>query len=139
MPAHMPASFTRHAFHKQKKEKEEHLNPHTITMELSLWANHPKAQLSLPSRGATNSLCNRTKLERHLAHFGAPLHNRHQMPSRRLFWAFLLSLRPDCLYPQARIIIPRGHPMSLSEAIAFNSHGVNLLAAFPAFTLLTHP
>ena len=41
--------FTFHIIPIKKKEKEEHLHPHTITMELSLWANHPKAQLSLPS------------------------------------------------------------------------------------------
>jgi len=32
MPTHMPASFTRHDFHKpNKKEREEHTQPHTIT------------------------------------------------------------------------------------------------------------
>jgi len=38
-------------------------------------------------------------------------------------------------YPPTRNIILKGHPMSPSEAIAFNSHGENLLAAFQAFTL----
>ena len=65
--------------------------------------------------------------------------------NRRSFWALSVysrssgGLRPPCHHPRTRSIILRGRPMSLSEAIAFNSHGANLLTAFPAFTVLTHP
>ena len=88
-----------------KKERRDHLYPHTITNGLSLWANHPKDQPSLFSRDQLK---------------GKPISMRgDELPLltvKQSFWAFLMGLRPPCSYPSTRTIILKGHPMTLSEA-----------------------
>ena len=78
-------------------------------MELSLWANHPKDHKpSLFSRDQP---------------YDKPISMRgDELPLltvKQSFWAFLMGLRPPCLYPLTRNIILKGYPMSLSEANSF--------------------
>ena len=115
-------------------------------MELSLWANHPKDQPSLSFRDRTPQpismrgdelplLTVKTKL-------ASDYYRRHPKTYIRCQSHAILGLSDGAASP---LLIPldqnynsQGIPhVSSPRPIAFNSHGANLLAAFPAFTVST--
>ena len=94
-------------------------------MELSLWANHPKARPSLKLRGDKLPLGNCQNLE------ASDYYGRHPMTyircqSHVILGLFIVAASPLPL-PPSQNYNPKGAPHVTLRAIAFNSHGVNLL------------
>ena len=94
-------------------------------MELSLWANHPKAQPSLQVEGRrTPSVTIKTKM-------ASDYSRRHPMTyircqSHVILGLFIVAASPLPL-PLNQNYNSKGAPHITLRAIAFNSHGVNLL------------